>query len=175
MTKTELSNRAKRIKFLFSDCDGVLTDTCVYYSEWGESLKKFSIRDGMGVKLLRNAGIECGFLSGETSGCLQRRAEKLHINHVLLGVQDKYQHVKEFAEKVNLKLEEIAYIGDDINDYKLISALKNISLTSAPGDAISIIQSQVDYVCNASGGRGAFREFAEWIIDLRSQNIQSLI
>jgi 3-deoxy-D-manno-octulosonate 8-phosphate phosphatase (KDO 8-P phosphatase) len=169
-TKAELSNRAKRIRLLLSDCDGVLTDTGAYYSEWGESLKKFSIRDGMGVVLLRNAGIECGFLSGETSGSLRRRAEKLHIAHVLLGVQDKYQHVKEFAKQQHLKLEEIAYIGDDVNDYELISILKKISLTAAPSDAISLVQAEVNYVCNACGGHGAFREFADWIIGLCGHN-----
>jgi 3-deoxy-D-manno-octulosonate 8-phosphate phosphatase (KDO 8-P phosphatase) len=170
LTKAELSKRAKRIKLLLSDCDGVLTDTGAYYSEWGESLKKFSIRDGMGVVLLRNAGIECGFLSGETSGSLRRRAEKLNIIHVLLGVQDKYHHVKEFAKQHHLKLEEIAYIGDDVNDYELISILKKISLTAAPSDAISLVQGEVNYVCNASGGQGAFREFADWIIGLCGQN-----
>ena len=174
-SKTELIKRAKRIRLLLSDCDGVLTDSGAYYSEWGESLKKFSIRDGMGVVLLRNAGIECGFLSGETSGSLRRRAEKLNITHVLLGVQDKYQHVKEFVKQHHLNLEEIAYIGDDINDYELISILKKISLTAAPSDAISLVQAEVNYVCNASGGHGAFREFAEWIIGLCGQNIQVLI
>jgi 3-deoxy-D-manno-octulosonate 8-phosphate phosphatase (KDO 8-P phosphatase) len=169
-TKAELSKRAKRIRLLLSDCDGVLTDTGAYYSEWGESLKKFSIRDGMGVVLLRNAGIECGFLSGETSGSLRRRAEKLNITHVLLGVQDKYQYVKEFAKQYHLKLEEIAYIGDDVNDFELISILTKISLTAAPRDAISLVQAEANYVCHAFGGHGAFREFADWIIGLSGKN-----
>ena len=175
LTRTELSSRAKRIKLLLSDCDGVLTDTGVYYSELGESLKKFSIRDGMGVELLRNAGIDCGFLTAETSGSLEKRAEKLLVAHLLLGVKDKYERVKELTEHLHLKLEEIAYIGDDINDYALISILKKTSLTSAPNDAMPVIQSEVHYICRAPGGHGAFREFADWILELRGQKIHELM
>ena len=174
-TKAELVRRAKKIKVLFSDCDGVLTDTGAYYSEWGESFKKFSIRDGMGVLLLRAAGIGSGFITGESTRSIQRRAEKLQIPHILMGVQNKYQTLKAFSDQHHIPLEEIAYIGDDVNDYEIIDVLTKNSLTAAPGDALPSIQKEVQYVCSAMGGHGAFREFADWILGLRGQPFQELL
>ena len=171
LTKSERQKRASRIRLLLADCDGVLTDNGVYYSDLGEEMKRYSIRDGMGIALLRNAGIETGIVSGESSRSLQQRAEKLHITHVYLGVTDKLQQVKALSNHHNIPLDAIAYIGDDVNDADVLSELHKISLTAVPADAILSVHTHAHYICTATGGHGAFREFSDWILDLRRPGI----
>ena len=174
ITKSEQHKRAERIRLLLADCDGVLTDNGVYYSDLGEEMKRYSIRDGMGVALLRNAGIEAGIISGEASRSLQQRAEKLRITHLYLGVTDKFQQVKALANHHNIPLDAIAYIGDDVNDTEVLTELHKISLTAVPSDAIPSVHSYAHYICEATGGHGAFREFSDWILDLRcTGNVQA--
>ncbi len=160
--------RANRIQLLLSDCDGVLTDGGVYYSDQGEVMKRFSIRDGMGVARLRNAGIETGIISGEVSRSVQQRADKLCITHVYLGVKDKLERILTLSNHHKIPLDAIAYIGDDVNDADVMSELYEMSLTAVPGDAIPSVRFFAHYVCRANGGQGAFREFSDWILDLRS-------
>ena len=167
MRKIEFELRAQQIKLLLTDCDGVLTDTGVYYSETGEVMKRFSIRDGMGVALLRKAGIETGIISGETSESLRRRAEKLRIAQLHLGVSDKVQRVRYIADLSGLSLSQIAYIGDDVNDLDLMVLLKEFSLVASPGDGMLAVRRVAHFVCTNNGGNGSFREFADWLLDLR--------
>jgi len=160
--------KAKNIKFVLTDNDGVLTDTGVYYSERGEEFKKFSIRDGMGVERLRNiSGIETGIITGELSGSIKKRAEKLKIRELNLGIDKKHSLLDEIMQRNNLKPENIAYIGDDVND---IEIMKLVGFTAAPADAMIDVKDIVDYVCSHKGGNGAFREFAELIIALNAAN-----
>ncbi len=159
-------NKVKKIKLVLTDNDGVLTDTGVYYSEKGEELKKFSIRDGMGVERLREiASVDTGIITGETSGSVLKRAEKLKITELYLGAKQKHLVLTKILEKNNLTSENIAYIGDDVND---INLMKLVAVTAAPSDAIPEIKKIVDYVCKNKGGNGAFREFAELIIKIKS-------
>lgn len=161
-----LREKANKIKLVLTDNDGVLTDTGVYYSEKGEELKKFSIRDGMGVERLREIlNIETGIITGELSGSVKKRAEKLKINELYLGAKDKHQLLPEIIEMNKINPENIAYIGDDVNDLKL---MKLVGLTACPSDAMIDVKDIVDYVCEHKGGNGAFREFAELIIALKS-------
>ena len=158
----KLEEKAKKIKLVLTDNDGVLTDTGVYYSEKGEELKRFSIRDGMGVERLNNlANIKTGIITGELSGSVKKRAEKLKIEEVYLGVKNKEFVLEDILKKNNLKAENIAFIGDDVNDIKLI---KIVGLSAAPSDAMEDVVKIVDYVCEHKGGNGAFREFAELLI-----------
>ncbi len=173
LKQNERKKRADQIQLLLSDCDGVLTDNGVYYSNLGEEMKRFSIRDGMAVALLRSAGIETGIISGEKSKSLQERAEKLHISHIYLGVTDKLEHLNDLASRYTIPLNAVAYIGDDVNDIGIMSALQKISLTAAPRDAVPSVLSMALYICTASGGHGAFREFSDWILNLRSKDIHS--
>jgi 3-deoxy-D-manno-octulosonate 8-phosphate phosphatase (KDO 8-P phosphatase) len=160
-----LIDKAGKIKLVLTDNDGVLTDTGVYYSEEGEIFKRFSIRDGMGVERLRKEfNIETGIITGEISGSIRKRAEKLKIKELLLGVSEKHLLLSEILERNNLKPENIAYIGDDINDIEL---MKLVGLTASPADGMPDIRDMVDYVCKQKGGHGAFREFAELIISLK--------
>lgn len=160
-----LLDKARKIKFVLTDNDGVLTDTGVYYSDKGETLKRFSIRDGMGVERLRNIlGIETGIITGEISGSIKKRAQKLEIRELFLGIKQKHLLLPGILKRLKLKAENIAYIGDDVNDIEII---KLAGLTAAPGDAMSEIRNIVDYVCEHNGGNGAFREFADLIISLK--------
>ncbi len=161
-----LGRKASRIELLLTDCDGVLTDGNVYYSERGEEMKRFSIRDGMGVERLRGlAGVETGVLSGENSGPLRKRLEKLHIAEAHLGVADKEAALRGILERRRLDPDQVAYIGDDVND---LAVLKRVGLSACPADAMPAVLRVADYVCRQDGGRGAFREFAEVLIKGRT-------
>ena len=160
-----LRQKAAAIRMVLTDCDGVLTDTGVYYSADGEAFKRFSIRDGMGTERLRNlAQLETGIVTGERVGSVAHRAAKLKITELHLGIKDKPKCFQEICERRGIALSEIAYIGDDYND---LEVLKAVGLSASPGDGMPGIRDQVDYVCEAKGGHGAFREFAELIISLR--------
>ncbi|HWD86958.1 MAG TPA: HAD-IA family hydrolase [Mucilaginibacter sp.] len=160
---TQLLQKLSGIKLVLTDCDGVLTDAGVYYGESGEQLKKFNIRDGMAVERMRNlANIDTGIITGELSPSVVKRAEKLKITEVHLGAKDKPAVLKEILERLNLNSSEVAYIGDDSNDLQIMEL---VGLTAAPADAISFVKERVDYVCQARGGEGAFRELAELLIN----------
>ena len=160
-----LLEKASAVQLLLTDVDGVLTDGGVYYSAVGEELKRFSLRDGMGVERLRQlAGVEVGVITGEASPAVARRAEKLQINELHLGIRDKAAVLDEIMTRLNLRLQQIAYIGDDTND---IAIMQRVGLTAAPADAFLTVQAIADYVCQNRGGHGAFREFAECIIVAR--------
>lgn len=166
LSNTELKYRARNIKLVLSDCDGVLTDTGVYFSKAGEVMKRFSIRDGMGTELLRKAGIETGYISGETSLGLRRRAEKLKLVHLYLGIDDKLAALQKIISKTKLSAGEIAYIGDDVNDLEMLKEVGKAGLTATPADGMPVIKKSVHYICKAKGGHGAFRDFADWILRL---------
>ncbi|MCS7012377.1 MAG: HAD-IIIA family hydrolase [Chloroherpetonaceae bacterium] len=168
LSLAEQRRRAMRIKLVLTDSDGVLTDTGVYYSERGEELKRFSIRDGMGVERLRKlARIETAIITGENSGSVRKRAEKLRMPFLYLGVKDKRAHLEVILRETSLSLENLAYIGDDMNDLDILQTIGEVSLTAAPSDAMPAIQAVAHYICKARGGYGAFRDFAEHILQLR--------
>lgn len=162
MHEEALKEKARKIKILFTDNDGVLTDNGVYYGETGEVLKRFSIRDGMGVERLKKlCSIDTGIITGETSPSVKKRAEKLGIINLHLGIKDKVALLQDILQQKNITPDEIAYIGDDVNDLQII---EKIGLSACPGDAMPQVVKVVDYVCTNKGGHGAFREFAELII-----------
>jgi 3-deoxy-D-manno-octulosonate 8-phosphate phosphatase (KDO 8-P phosphatase) len=161
-----IAARARRIRLVLTDCDGVLTDGGVYYSAAGEELKRFDIRDGMGVERLRNlAGIETGIVTGENSPPVAQRAEKLGIAECHLGCKDKAAALLAILKRRKLRVEEVAYLGDDVND---LPAFAIAGLTSCPGDAVEEVRTAADLVLQKSGGHGAFREFAEIILQARA-------
>ncbi|MGZ6091465.1 MAG: KdsC family phosphatase [Polyangiales bacterium] len=163
LDRAEVARRARRIKLVLTDCDGVLTDNGVYYGDSGEVMKRFSIRDGMGVERLRRAGIETGIVTGEVSPSIRKRAEKLRIEHVHQGIRDK----RALLDQLGLPLEELAYIGDDVNDLGIARAIGEVSLVGSPADGMPDFVRIAHYRCSVNGGHGAFRDFAEWIISLR--------
>jgi len=162
----DIHEKAKHIKLLITDCDGVLTDAGVYYGENGEVLKKFNIRDGMGVERLRkSANVETAIITGEVSPSVVKRAEKLKITELHLGIKDKLAILTQIMANRGLTKNNIAYIGDDVND---IEIMQHVGLTACPNDAISFTKEVADYICENKGGEGCFREFAELIIAAQS-------
>ena len=164
-----LKQKAAGIKLLLTDNDGVLTDAGVYYNTDGELLKKFNMRDGMGVERLRKlANVDTGIITGEHSPSLIKRAEKLQIAELHLGIRDKVSTFKEICSRLNLSAQEVAYIGDDYND---LEVLKLAGLTACPADALPLVKTQADFVSSLNGGEGCFREFAEFIIESKNTAI----
>jgi 3-deoxy-D-manno-octulosonate 8-phosphate phosphatase (KDO 8-P phosphatase) len=163
----KLRDRLRRVRLVLTDSDGVLTDAGVYYSAAGEELKRFSIRDGMGVARLREHGVETGIVTGENSEPVRRRAQKLGIEELHLGVGDKGERLAAILASRALAAVEVAYIGDDVND---LPAFAQVGFTAAPADALPAVREVADYVCAARGGHGAFRELAEIVIEARFGN-----
>ncbi len=154
--------RAKKIKLVLTDCDGVLTDGGCYYSQNGEELKRFSLRDGMGIERLRLlADIETGFVTKEKTGFVKARAAKLRLSEVHLGVEDKGITIEEIAQERGLSLSEIAFMGDDVND---LPALMKAGLAACPEDSAPSVLEAAHFVSSNRGGHGAFRELAELIL-----------
>ena len=149
-----------KIKLFAMDVDGVLTDGGMFYSEAGEVLKKFNTRDGMGIELLRKNGIIPAIITKEKSEIVLKRAEKLKVEEVYIGVEDKLEVVKRLIKKYNLSFELVVYIGDDINDIPL---LKKVGLSCCPFDAVDEVKKIANYVCKTKGGEGAVREVVDII------------
>jgi N-acylneuraminate cytidylyltransferase len=150
-----------RIKALFSDSDGVLTDGGMYYSEAGDELKKFHTRDGVGFNLLQKAGLVVGIITNENVELVRRRAEKLHLDECSCGGGDKLAIVRGYCEKHGFSLDEVAFVGDDIFD---LSVIKAVGFGCAVRDAIPEVRAAADYVTAVDGGAGAVREIAELIL-----------
>jgi YrbI family 3-deoxy-D-manno-octulosonate 8-phosphate phosphatase len=145
-----LKEKLEKIKIVLTDNDGVLTDTGVYFSVNGEEFKRFSIRDGMGVERLRKyAGVETIIITGEESGSVRTRAEKLRINEYYLGVKKKEELLPEIMKKNHVAADEVAFIGDDSNDVEL---MKLVGFKATPADGMSFIKEMVDYICENKGG-----------------------
>lgn len=172
ISHNDLRRRASRIKWFFCDIDGTLTDGCVYYSPEGELLKKFSLRDGTGFFLLKQAGIKTGFITTECSPIVEQRAKKLRIDKYIYGIQHKVEAINTFIGEEGLKMNEIAFIGDELNDVKL---LKNCGMSFAVGDADHRVKEVADIVCEHSGGYGAFREAVEILLELKSISIDGIV
>ncbi len=160
-----LTDKLSQIKLLLTDCDGVLTDGGVYYGESGEELKKFDIRDGMGVERMRNlADVQTGIVTGELSPSVAKRAEKLKITELHLGVKDKPAALKAIISRLGLTADQVGFIGDDTND---LEVMKMVGVSFCPANAISFIKEVASVVCQNNGGDGCFREVAEMIISAK--------
>lgn len=165
--KKTLIAKLKKIKLLATDVDGVLTDSGAYYSEDGVELKKFSIRDGMGMVLLRKAGYKIAIVTTENTKIVEKRAQRLQVDDLHQGVKNKLEAIELLRKKYSLQWDEIAFIGDDIND---IPVLKKAGFSAAPADATPINKKIVHYVTAAYGGHGCVREVCDLILSLKWKN-----
>ena len=143
------------IKLFLTDCDGCLTDAGMYYSEFGDELKKFNTRDGMGFAILRQKGILTGVITSESVDLNRRRAEKLKIDFLEAGCKNKLATIERICQEKAIKLDNVCYIGDDIND---IEAVKSVGYGCCPANAIPEVINIADYVTKAKGGEGVIRE-----------------
>jgi len=149
------------VKAVALDVDGVLTDGGIWWGPAGEEWKRFSFRDIMGVSLGSRAGLRFALISGEASPLVDRYAEKMGIEDVHKGCKEKAAALKAFAAKHGLKLDEIAFMGDDIND---LEAMKLAGLAAAPADAHESVVRSVSFVSRYPGGHGAVRELIDLLL-----------
>ena len=157
-------DRARKVRLLCVDVDGVLTDAGMYYGPDGEVLKKFNTRDAMGLARVREAGVAVAIISGEDSAIVHARAAKLNIDDVFCGVANKRLAIDELCQRHGLALDEVAFIGDDLND---LPALECVGLACAVADAAEPVQAVAHYVTRQRGGNGAVRELCELLIAAR--------
>lgn len=153
-----LVEKAKKIKIFLTDCDGCLTDGGMYYAENGDEIKKFNTKDGMGISLLHEKGIIVGIITGEDSQMVYRRANKLKIDELHCGVKNKLQVVNDICQKYGCTLENVAYVGDDIND---LDTIKAVGMGFSVSNGIASVKNVADYVTNNYGGNGAIREIID--------------
>lgn len=147
----------RKIKVLLTDVDGIMTDGGIYYLDNGLRARKFSMYDGV-FYMLQKKGIKCGFCSGERDKCIIERGKKLKVDFLLLGCKDKMAEVSKFLEKRGLSFENLAYIGDDIND---IDLMKKAGLAFSVANAMPVAKKKANYVTKKRGGEGAVREIIE--------------
>jgi YrbI family 3-deoxy-D-manno-octulosonate 8-phosphate phosphatase len=152
------------IKMLLTDSDGVLTDGGMYYSENGDELKKFNTKDGMGFQLLREKGIKTGIVTGESRKLVENRAKKMKVDELHMGISNKMEVINNICSKYNISLDEIAYVGDDIND---IEVIKNVGFGCCVNDGMEQVKKLAKYITKTKGGQGAVREVAEMILSKR--------
>lgn len=152
----------KKIKLFLTDVDGTLTDGGMYYGENGEMLKKFNTLDGMGLSLLKKAGIKVGLITKENSQISRRRGEKLKLDYNLIGIENKVEQIEGIRKEMGIDFDEIAYIGDDIND---LEAIEKCGIGAAPSDANKKVQQVAKIILTKKGGEGCVREFADLILE----------
>ena len=157
-----LNEKAKKIKLLGTDIDGVWTDSKMYVTPEGEWMKAFSTYDGMATSMLRDKGIIVAILTGENSDVVIARAEKLQIDEVYVDEHEKLKRLTYLAKKYDITMDEVAYIGDDVND---LEVLKAVGLSALAGNSPIQDQFTPDYITTRHGGNGAFREFADIILN----------
>ena len=161
LTKKEITSKIKKIKIVLSDIDGVLTDGGMYYTEDGMVMKKFFVKDGMGTTLLKKAGLLTGVISTDVSLINKTRAERLKMDFLYLGIWEKDKTLDEICEQTKLSPENIAFIGDDVNDLQI---LQKVGFAACPVDAVDEVKKIVHYKCKNKGGKGAFREVVDLIL-----------
>ena len=157
-----LNEKAKKIKLVGTDIDGVWTDSKMYVTPEGEWMKAFSTYDGMATAMLRDKGIIVAILTGENSDVVISRAEKLQIDEVYVDEHEKLKRLTYLTKKYDITMDEVAYIGDDVND---LEVLKAVGFTALAGNSPIKDQFTPDYVTTRHGGNGAFREFVDIILN----------
>ncbi len=161
LQRRQKSSGIPEIKMFLTDCDGTLTDGGMYYSAEGEVMKKFNTRDGAGLRLLKERGIITGIVTGEICSSVRKRAEKLGVDELLMGVGDKKTAISLLCDKYGMDIASVAYIGDDLND---VDAIAFVGYGICVSDGCPEAKTAAGYVTNARGGDGAVREAVDLIL-----------
>lgn len=159
-------DRAQNITWILMDVDGTLTDGTLLVFPDGEELKTYNVRDGLGILLAHLAGLKTGIITGKTSKPLEIRSEKLKIAELHQGIMDKKPVLDEILERNGLTAQEVAFIGDDLGDLEVI---KSVGFSAAVADAHSEIKKHSHFICQNPGGKGAVREFIEFILSTQKK------
>jgi 3-deoxy-D-manno-octulosonate 8-phosphate phosphatase (KDO 8-P phosphatase) len=153
--------RLENIKLLLLDVDGVLTDGGIIYTDSGEQIKVFNSRDGLGIRLLQDAGIQVGIVTGRSSNAVRHRCENLGIDLLFDGITDKSSVLQEICDRTKIRAADIAFVGDDLVDLPLFAC---VGVSIAVGDAHEVVRKRADWVTEAVGGSGAVREICDEIL-----------
>jgi 3-deoxy-D-manno-octulosonate 8-phosphate phosphatase (KDO 8-P phosphatase) len=172
MNKQKLSDdvleRARKIKLLLMDCDGVLTDGRLYFTENGEAMKVFHVRDGQGLALWHKAGFRSGIITGrDAENIIEKRATELGIQYIKARSQDKAKDLEDILQSEKVNEDEVAFIGDDVGDIVL---LKKVGLAVAVADAVSDVLPHIHYKTKANGGLGAVRELIDLLLEVKEKS-----
>lgn len=159
-----LQDRLAKVALLSMDLDGTLTDGGLYYTEDGGELRKYHVRDGMGIKMVQAAGIRTAIITMSTTPAITRRAERLAIEHLVLGSHDKVAALGAICRENGLSLDQVAHIGDDVNDLPLLGA---VGCPIAVGDAIDAVKAAAAWVTPSRGGHGAVRDLCDRLLAAR--------
>ncbi len=159
------TNLCKKIKLVITDVDGVLTDGGMYYSDKGEIMKKFNTKDGMGVELLLKNNIKTILMTKENSSIVKKRGKKLNVAATYVNIKNKELELEKICKIFDVKKNEIVYIGDDLNDYKII---KLVGFSATPADGIKQLKEIVNFISKINGGNGVFREIADMILSAKN-------
>lgn len=162
---SDVAKKAKKIKLIILDVDGVLTDGRISFNSKNEEFKSFDVKDGHGIKLAQRSGIKFAIITGRWSPIVERRGRELEISEIHQNATDKLKVFDGVLKKFGLKNEEVAYIGDDVVD---IPILKRVGLAATVADAFVYVKKEAHYITKLKGGRGAVREFIDFI--LKKQN-----
>lgn len=161
MNRKEIQNKAKKIRLLILDVDGVMTDGSIILDNEGNEFKRFHVRDGHGIKMIQRAGITVAIITGRKSKVVEIRAKELGIKEVYQRVFKKSEVYNKLLKKYKCKDENVAFMGDDVVDRELIA---RAGLTAAPSDAEEDVKKMADMVTKRGGGRGAVREYIDCIL-----------
>ncbi len=159
--ENSLKKKLSKIKLFLTDVDGVLTDGGLYYTNDGLVMKKFQVKDGMGTRLLRDAGIKTGLISTDTSELMKLRGERVKMDYLEIGIWDKDRVMHEICAELKIKPENVGFIGDDVNDLEI---LKEVGFAACPNDAVEKVKKVSHYICKKNGGEGAYREVCDLIL-----------
>jgi 3-deoxy-D-manno-octulosonate 8-phosphate phosphatase (KDO 8-P phosphatase) len=161
MRNLDLAAKAKKIKLVAFDVDGVMTDGSLTFGEDGREFKTYNAKDGQGIVMLNRAGFKTAIITARENQTVNVRAKILNITKLHHGIKDKFLALQDLMKEFNLSYEEIAYMGDDLPD---ICVLKHVGLSACPNDAVDEVQEVCGFVSKKNGGRGAVREFCNFIL-----------
>jgi 3-deoxy-D-manno-octulosonate 8-phosphate phosphatase (KDO 8-P phosphatase) len=168
MTDADINARFAQVRLISLDCDGVMTDGGLYYGPAGDEMRRFHVRDGVGIKALINAGVAVAFVTASRTPAITARAQALGVRHCLVGVETKLAAITELGRELSIRLDEIAHMGDDENDLEVLRA---VGLAMTVADAIPEVLKAAAYVTRRRGGDGAVREMAEQLLAARRRSI----
>lgn len=164
--ESELKARAQSLEMILLDVDGVLTNGGIVYDSEDREIKQFNVKDGMGILLAREVGIDVGIITGRASPMVKRRARELGIDQIFQGQDNKLEALDVIQDETGYSTDQLAYMGDDVND---LPVLQEVSIPAAPSDAITEIRQSALILTENPGGRGAVREWVDYLLELRQQ------
>ena len=160
------NKKLKNIKYFIVDVDGTLTDSGIYYDENGNETKKFSTKDAAGFFALKKLQIKTIIITGRESNAVKKRLNEMKADYIFQNIKNKYEFLKDFFEKNNIKKEEVCYVGDDLND---LHAMSLAGFIACPYDSCKEVKAKADIISEVKGGNGAFRDIAETILEKRKE------